>query len=602
MSMVYPGTGGESMDTDEVLNRVNDLRDLNDMHLRYRHMTRAILNGGADAVQMLISDSDMEHLPAANLMHSGIERLAQKMIDVPTVRVDPPPTHDSAAARRRSEKRERIVDGYDRAARLQMQMPQAARWLAGYGFSVWAVTSGVTRHGHPFPLAELRDPFAALPGPWGVHQQPDDIAFIRQVPYRKLRRLYPRLPGIRPGAARRAWGGGLLLGSQTGSWESPNDTDVVRVVEYRNSTGTWMVLEEGNILLDFEETPEGMGTNFVVAKRFAFDQLIGQFHHAVGLQQMLARMNVLAFLSTSDDVFAETNVFGDMYSDKYRKGRGQINEFDLNSRVERGTGGSQNFEAFQQTDRLERQARLMGAYPVTDDSQSPSAWITGKGMQELTAGSDNVKEEYELVFTHALMDLDYKRLCYDQKMWPDLKRPIPGQSEKQTGHESYTPSSHIDSDFVTRRIYGILSGMDSSSKLVGMLQMAQAGWMDNLTAMENISGIDDPQKVRDRLDSQKAESMLEQAMMAAIQGTAQMDPRILRVLIDDLPEGPRKQRFEEVFFPEPEEGQEVDPITGAAMEPEPLAQPGEDPTTILSRLMSTGSTTSGVQTVQSVER
>ena len=93
MSLLMPSTA------DEIIQRVDELRDLNETHVQMRRITRAIMNGGAEAVSALVADSEMEHLPSANLMHSAMERLAQKLSKPPTVRVDAPATTDSARSR-----------------------------------------------------------------------------------------------------------------------------------------------------------------------------------------------------------------------------------------------------------------------------------------------------------------------------------------------------------------------------------------------------------------------------------------------------------------------------------------------------------------------
>ena len=586
----------EPRSVDEILQRVDELRDLNQPHLQMRRVTRAILNGGADAVAHLVADSEMEHLPAANLMHSALERLAQKLGKPPSVRVDSPITTDSARARKSAEKRERIVESYDAASNLEMQMPQMARWVPGYGFGVWTIQAAQTTDGQPFPSLELRDPYGCLPGPWTVHQQPDDLAFVRRIPEPLLRRIWPNLPrNLRP--RRYSTGGAVILdNTQSGKWGNQGDNDLIRVIEYRNHAGTYMILEDAEILLDFEPSPSSVGTPFVVAKRFAFDELIGQYEHVKGLQQMLTRLNVLAFLAVQDAVFSETNIYGEMLSDEYRRGRGATNHFEQGTRVERPTDG-QVFQSFQQQDRLERQLRLTGAYPVTDDAQSPNSFVTGQGLRELTQSADNAVQEHQTIFKHALQIADRKRLAWDEEMWGGINRVMPGYHDGAPYVEKYRPDRDIDGNHLTRRAYGLLSGLDSSSKLIGLLQISQAGWMDDITAMEHLDGIDNVQQVRERLDQQQSEELLQQALLGLAQGQP-TDDRVLRVLIDGLEEGPRKQRFENIFFPEPE----TDPETGEEVpvegQREALAQPGEDPQTIMSRLFGTGGGNAQAQLVQ----
>jgi hypothetical protein len=586
--------------TEDALARVHELRRMNEAHTSVRPIIRAILNGGADAVKHLVADSQMEHVPGANLIHSAIERVAQKLIDIPGVRVNAPQGNDSSRSRKRAEKRERIVEAYDHASNMRLQIPQVARWLPGYGFAVWTISSSLTDDGQPYPAASLRDPYGALPGPWTVHQQPSDIAFVRRIPEATLRRMYPTLKSsdMRPKNRTRTSGGAIVLDHTDGrGWAGGNDDGSLKVVEYRNSEGTFLILEDSQILLDFEPVPAGVGSPFVVAKRFAFDKLIGQFDHVIGLQQMMTRMNVLAFLAVQDEVFAPTNVTGNLMSGTYKQGRNSVNILEPGSRVERPTTNS-SYQSFGQIDRLVDQLRITGAYPGTDDGKSPNSFVTGKGLTELSSGSDNVVREYQLVIQHALETLDRKRLAWDEGAWPDKKRPMAGEHRGSPFTEMYTPSKDIAGDFATRRQYGMLAGLDSSGRLVGLLQMMQGGLIDNVSAMENISGIDNVQQVLDRLSRQKSSEMLEQAMMASISGQ-QMDPRVLRILIDTMEPGPLRDKYEKVFFPEPQEdGTATDPLTGGPAPAEPLAEAGDDVQTIMSRVMASGETSAGAQVVQ----
>lgn len=578
-----------------ILKRVDHLRDLNNPQVRMRHVIRALMDGGPDAVAEMVSESEMEHMPAANLLYSGIERTSQKLLHPPQVRVDAP-LRGGSRTRKAAEKRERIVEAYDLASRVKMQMPQAVRWLMGYGFTPWVVQPSKTEEDQPYPSLELRDPYGCLPGPWTVHQQPRDIAFVRVVSEEFLADMYGSgvLPKAKPGGydpGTGLWSPGLN-GQQ---WEQQASTRTHNVVEYMDDSGTYMVLEQTKTLLEYAEVPKGVGTPFVVAKRFSFNQLQGQFQHVIGLQQMLTRMNILAFLAVQDAVFAETNVYGEMVSDEYRKGRDAVNIFQPGTRVEKVTEPGV-FQSFQQQDRLERQLRMVGAYPVTDDAQSPNSYVTGQGLDTLTASSDNVVTEYQVVLSDVMERADTKRLKWDEKAFGTVERTMPSTNKGAPAVETFVPEKHIQGQYQTRRVYGLLSGLESSQKLVGLLQTSQAGWIDNITAMENIDGIDNIPLVLERLEQQQTEALLEQAMLSTLQGQP-MDLRVLQVLVDGLPQGDKRKRFEEVFFPEEQPGA----VPGQTPPGEqPMAAPGEDPTTILSRLFADGQNTSAVQTVQTV--
>ena len=73
--------------------------------------------------------------------------------------------------------------------------------------------------------------------------------------------------------------------------------------------------------IDLIPNPLKSGPRFVVAKRFAFDQMQGQFHHTIGLMANMAKINVLSVIAMEDAVFTETNIIGEIESGQYKKGR-----------------------------------------------------------------------------------------------------------------------------------------------------------------------------------------------------------------------------------------------------------------------------------------
>ena len=184
------------MKIDNIIERVSELYDLHDRSLPDREKFRRILNGGTAGIRELLgstADTAGPDLPAPNLLMSALERFAQKIGRVPALDVHITNPRDSERNKRKKDKLERIVTSYDQFQKLDLQLPQVARWLPGYGFAVWVITSKTDPQGNVYPVAELRDPYMTFPGYQGANQMAEELATIRTIPADTLVRMYPEL-------------------------------------------------------------------------------------------------------------------------------------------------------------------------------------------------------------------------------------------------------------------------------------------------------------------------------------------------------------------------------------------------------------------------
>ena len=498
---------------------------------------KAILNGGADGMKALLGNkmetSDVDLLPAPNMLQSGIDRLAQKISGIPQVRVDILNHNSSDRAKVRAEKLERIVTSYDEKQNLNLQLSQAARWLPGYGYCAWIITTRTDKNGYIYPTAELRDPFDTFPGNFGPNQEPRELAVLRRVPRSKLAQLYPEFAReiLNPDedeATEAAYGpGGGKVGTQYESdkdntWED-NTGQGVRIIEYYDMGGTYVIFPEKKMILDF--IPNFLSSPpFVFMKRTSFDELKGQYDHVIGLMAMMAKINIMSAIAMEDSVFTETNISGELESGQYRRGRFAINYLAPGTQVSKPQNNIP-YQLFQQIDRLERQLRLVGGYPVTDDAQSPNSFVTGAGLQELNGTMSLMINEYREVIKHGLESMDEKRLELDSLLSAQFeqlrKKPIQGFYAGTAFSENYAPIADIGGDFRTRRVYGVMAGFDEPQKIVTGLQLLQAGVIDVETLQDNIDGLENIAKVQERIRKNKAEGVLFDSILAR---SAQGDP------------------------------------------------------------------------------
>ena len=504
---------------------------------------KAILNGGADGMKALLGSkmetSDADLLPAPNMLQSGIDRLAQKISGVPQVRVDILNHNTSDRPKVRAEKVERIVTSYDENQNLNLQLAQVARWLPGYGYAAWIITTKTDKNGYVYPTAELRDPYDTFPGNFGPDQEPRELAVLRRVPRYKLAQIYPEFakeilnPDESENQQEAAFGAGGLgqtyENEKQNNWED-NTGQGVRIIEYYDLGGTYIIFPEKNMILDF--IPNFLSTPpFIFMKRVSFDELKGQYDHVIGLMAMMAKINIMSAIAMEDSVFTETNISGELESGQYRKGRFAINYLAPGTQVSKPQNNIP-YQLFQQVDRLERQLRMVGGYPVTDDSQSPNSFVTGAGLNELNSTMSLMINEYREIIRHGLQKMDEKRLELDVLLgmqFPELnKKPIQGFYAGTAFSENYSPIKDIGGDYRTRRIYGVMAGFDEPQKIVTGLQLLQAGVIDVETLQDNIDGLENIAKVQERIRKNKAENVLFESVLAR---SAQGDPAATMAVI-----------------------------------------------------------------------
>jgi len=507
---------------DELFERVGYLRNVNEDGAIDRARIRDIMNGGQPAVRALLGERSgvaFHELPAPNLFLSALERFAQKLGRTPDLKVDIINDKDSQRAKKKSEKIERIVSAYDNMQKLNLQLPQVGRWLPGYGFAVWVISHKTDKDGNAYPIAVLRDPFACYPGAFGNDQQPKDLAIIQRVPVSDLLKQYPEHKAKIIG--KKVEEGEMNLAysqvNTSGNWYNQNGDGKV-LVEYYDEDGTYVFLPDTRTIVDFMPNVLRSGPCFVVAKRFAFDQMQSQFQHVIGLMANMAKINILGTIAMEDAVFTETNIVGEIESGKYRKGRFAVNYLAPGSQVSKPVNNLP-YQLFQQVDRLERHLRLGSAYPVSDDGQSPNSFVTGRGLEELGQSASMHVREYQTILRDALQEVDAKRLEFDEIMYGNKRKPIAGMHKGTAYKETYTPKSDISQMYKTRRVYGVMAGFDEPQKVITGLQLKQQGIIDTQTLQENLDGLENITTIQNRINAEKAETVLFESLMAqAAQG------------------------------------------------------------------------------------
>ena len=568
------------MKATDLQDRITQLHYDNQQAYATRGRIRAIMNGGPSGIMALLGDQikgfqDWQ-VPVPNLMSTGLEHLSQKIGRIPNLKIDVPNDRDSQRSKQKAEKIARIITAYDDNQRLDIQMPQVGRWLPGYGFAVWVIRERKDSSGVPYPCAELRDPYNCFPGYYGADQKPVDLSIVRRVPKYALENVYPDFKDV---INRDAKHEGLNIGggyaspytdSYSGSWANSNGQGDL-VAEYYNDEGTYVYHMASGTVLDFVPNPLSSGPAFVVAKKFSFDQLEGQYDQIIGLMAAMAKMNVMSIIAMEDAVFTETNISGELESGQYRKGRFAVNYLAPGTQVSK-PASNVPYQIFQQIDRIERQLRVGGAYPVTDDAQSPLSFATGRGLEELGASMSLMIREYHTVMADAIEQTDAKRLEWDNVMYGGKPKPLSGYMDNKFYAEKYDPEKDIGFNYRTRRVYGAMAGYDEPQKIVTGLQLLQAGIIDTQTLQENLDGLDNIVRVNERITREKADKVLFDTLLTLSQ---QGDQRATLAIVEIRKNpGDVENILDKFFTPqEPQMTEEEISFVGEQVGPAPQGPP-----------------------------
>ena len=533
LDLAYP----EAISEAEAWALWNDLEALNRDQLGERNRIRALLDGGREAVLTLLGNNTKyngEDPPVVNLVTSGLSRLAHRVGITPQLRV--PTSSGKKRERDNADLRRRIVATDDLRANLPMLFPQIGRWTPAYGYTLMVVKPKRGTDGVIFPTVEIRDPIATYPGWWGADGQPDEAACVRYVPTRKIAAAYPRAASAIETRNKAAASGSTIVvhgQASPGAIAGPRHTvtaegpigDTITTVELWHRSGTYLLCPSLAMVLDYYPNLCPDMSPFALIRRFPFDALKGQFDDLIGLLSMMAKLNVLSMIAAEDSVFRETNIIGELTSGAYRRGRFSYNRFAPGTRIERPTNDMSQ-QVFMQIDRLERQLRIGGHYPVTEDAISPNSWVTGQGLTKLTGGVDSAVGEYHTAIAAACQLIDSYRLSWTEAAGGGEPRPLlVGQSERKS---EYLPSE-IKGRYTTERIYGVMAGWDENAKIVNGMNLVAGKILPRQVVRENLVGLTDPAEMEDLIIQEDTG----QALIGMLAGkAAQGDPRAEMALIE----------------------------------------------------------------------
>lgn len=500
-----------------------------------------------------------------NFIQVAAEDTAEAASLMPTIRVTPQKA--TAGAKATASKMERIGAGYFDSSKMDLLLPATLLDLAVYGMGVWVIWPDDEQR---VPIIEKRDPRMCYPEPgYRPGDEVNRAIFARQIPFASLPLEYR--------AKCMNW-------CDENDMEYPTSDHTVTLIEFVDKDG-WLIAavwqgQAGQwstrpavqcaVELEFIENKSGR-CPVVVGSRFTLDgEFRGQYDQVINV--MLAHVRLMGLVLD----YADQSVYSDIWVKdiigEMPFGGGGYIELGPNGNIGRVPPAVSSLNVQADLANLVESFHLGAKWPKTRPGQVDQAIASAKFV-EATAGMLNTAiKSYHTIISH-MMEAAL-RLCFvtDAKYFPGKKTTY-GVLRNQEFIEEYS-SDDIDLGMKPRVEYGLGFGRDPAQTAVLSLQYAAKEYISEETVQENIDGLRDIGRERQRIDVQKLSKMaFAKLLMGLEQGTvpeeALLDIAEARVKGDDIFTLYRK------FIVEPQKKQQESAIGSGLMPPGPQGQPGQ---------------------------
>lgn len=246
-------------------------------------------------------------------------------------------------------------------------------------------------------------------------------------------------------------------------------------------------------------------------------------------------------------------------------------------------------EAFALSQQLDEELRVGARYPGVRSGQVQASVVTGRGVQQLSAGFETQIDSAQTVLGEALRRATEYAFRLDEALWPDVTRTIDGTLSGETFHEDWKPSRDVAGHYSCDVSYGFAAGLAPAQKVVMLLQLRADGDIDRDTLRRQLPWDIDVEQMQRSMDVQavrdaaigSVQQILGMAGQLAVQG---MDPAPLlgaaTKFIKGRQDGKAVEDLLADLFPAPE-SPPAEPGTGEAAAAEaggqPAAPPAEQP-------------------------
>lgn len=465
----------------------------------------------------------------------------------------------SDAQRKAADIRTRIAEHYVSFSDLQLQMYEGADWYNTYGLIAGMVELDF----------EANSPRIRLLSPWGLYPEVDrfgrtlSITQVMSMESDELAALYPEFAS-------------QIISNKPNSVFGQQGNTQLSLVRYHDADQDLIYLpQRQNLVLSRVPNPIGKCLARVRLRPSLDGEQRGQFDDVLGVQLARARFAVLQLQAAEKSIQAPIAIPQD------------VQELALGPDAVMRSANPQSIRrvplelppgVFAESQILERELRLGTRYPETRTGSMDASVITGRGVQELSAGFDTQIRAAQAQFARLFTDLI--GLCFeiDEKIFGDMEKTIRGSDDGTPFILKYRPSKDVKGDYTVDVSYGLMGGLDPNRAVIALLQMRG----DKLVSREfarreipvdiNVTQEEqniDIEEMRDSLRVAVAQYAQTIPMMAS-QGA---DPVEVINRIADVIKGRQKGKPLELVVSEAFQPKEQPQLPGAGVEPLTAEQP-----------------------------
>lgn len=483
---------------DEVFRRVDRLRRAHNERDQRMRDVKEVRAGELDRILPQAMPDIWPKPIVANLIDTSARDQAEAMANMPSINCTSG-ILTSNAAKKFTAKRTKIAYWYVDNSKLRVQQIDFCDHYNTYGMGIYIVEPDFENQ---TPRIRVESPIGAYPE-IDAHGRLHAYTKVFNEPATVLAEKYPQYRNE-------------ILGEKKDNEGGPVQGDsYVEVVKYCDKDRYLVYMPQRmNRVLDDIPNPFG-DVPVAVAIRPGFDEEIrGAFDGAIWVQLAKARMALLGLEATEKSVRAPLAVPRDLQ--KMTFGDDAILRTDRPKDIVRvGLDFPQG--AAQEAAILERELMQGTRTPEARSGNIDASVITGRGVQALMGGFNQVVATGQVVIGRALERAI--ELCFrmDEKFWPAVKKEIRGVSQGAPFEENYVPAKDINGNHTVDVTYGFASGLDPSRALVFLLQLRGDNLVPRDFVQRQLPMDVDVVQLQTQIDNEQVTDALKQGVFAYVQ-------------------------------------------------------------------------------------